>query len=256
MKCSSMMWLLIFSFSSFAQTPIESFPVQISFYKTTNLVFRYAIKSVDRGSGEVLAQKAKGIENILQLKAATQNFIATNLSVITADGKLYSFMLSYASDPALLNISFVKDSSILFYDAQQILSQKDFLYRHHGGEGAELILRSIYIKEQLLWFTLELKNNSFLDYHPEYFHFFIDDKRKTARTAIQQTTLTPVYPETIVSTVSSKKIKKFTLAFAPFSFSPDKKMTIEISEKNGGRLLSLQIASRVLLKAKKVSEDK
>jgi hypothetical protein len=247
------MWLLIFSFSSFAQTPIESFPVQISFYKTTNLVFPYAVKSVDRGTNEVLVQKAKGIENILQLKAARQNFITTNLSVITADGKLYSFILSYASDPALLNISFVKDSSILFRDAQQILSQKDFLFRHHAGEGAELILRSIYIKEQLLWFTLELKNNSYLDYQAEYFHFFIEDKRKAARTATQETTLTPVYPETIVATVPGKKTKRFTLAFSAFSFSADKKMTIEISEKNGGRLLMLPISSRILLKAKKVS---
>ncbi|HEY4876919.1 MAG TPA: DUF4138 domain-containing protein [Puia sp.] len=253
MKWSIMMWLLIFSFSGFAQTPIESFPVQISCHKTTNLIFPYAVKSADRGTSDVLVQKAKGIENILQLKAARQNFIATNLSVITADGKLYSFALSYANDPGVLNISFVKDSSILFRDAQQILSQKDFLYRHHAGEGAELILRSIYIEEQLLWFTLELKNNSFLDYHPEYLHFFIEDKRKAARTAMQETALTPVYPEAMLATVAGKKTKKFTLAFSPFSFSRDKKMVIEISEKNGGRLLTLEIGSRILLKTKKVS---
>jgi conjugative transposon TraN protein len=253
MKWSCVMWLLIFSFPGFGQTPIGSFPVQISFYKTTNLVFPYAIKSVDRGSGDVLAQKARGIENILQLKAGTQKFTSTNLSVITADGKLYSFMLSYANDPAVLNISFVKDSSVLFRDAQTILSQKNFLYRHHAGEGAELILRSIYVKDQLLWFTLELKNNSFLDYHPEYFHFFIEDKRKAARTAMQETTLIPVYPETILSTIPGKKTKKFTLSFAPFSFSRNKKMVIEMSEKNAGRLLTLPISSRILLKAKKIA---
>ncbi|HLY72001.1 MAG TPA: conjugative transposon protein TraN [Puia sp.] len=252
MKWSCVLCLMIFSFPCFSQTPIESLPIQVSFYKTTNIVFPEAIKSVDRGSGEVIAQKAKGIENILQLKAARQHFINTNLSVITADGKLYSFMLSYAGDPAVLNISLAKDSSYLFRDEQQVLGEKYFLYSHQAGEGAELILRSIYIKDQLIWFTLECRNYSFLDYHPEYFHFFIEDKRKAARTAIQETALSPVYPESILQAVPGKKTKKFTLAFAPFSFSTDKKMTLAMSEKNGGRPLTLSISAHTFLKAKRI----
>lgn len=46
------------------------------------------LKSVDRGSKDVLAQKAKGVESILQVKAAKTNFDETNLTVINADGKL------------------------------------------------------------------------------------------------------------------------------------------------------------------------
>src|SRR4051794_30412871 len=74
-------------------TIIEPYPLKITLNKTTILVFPYAIKGVDRGSADVLAQKAKGVENILLLKAGKENFSETNLSVITADGKLYSFLL-------------------------------------------------------------------------------------------------------------------------------------------------------------------
>lgn len=44
--------------------------VQIAYSKTTSIVFPYAIKSIDKGSPDILMQKAKGVENILLLKAA------------------------------------------------------------------------------------------------------------------------------------------------------------------------------------------
>src|SRR3954470_1354464 len=94
------------SIGEFLPTIIEPYPLKITLNKTTNLIFPYAIKSVDRGSADVLAQKAKGVENILLVKAARENFPETNLSVITADGKLYSFVLNYISNPPAINLSF------------------------------------------------------------------------------------------------------------------------------------------------------
>jgi hypothetical protein len=49
---------------------IEPYKLNIGYSKTTNIIFPHAIISVDRGSKDVLAQKAKGVENILQVKAA------------------------------------------------------------------------------------------------------------------------------------------------------------------------------------------
>ena len=57
--------------------------LHIGYSKTTSIVFPYAIKSIDKGSPDVLMQKAKGVENILLIKAAKQNFTQTNLTVIT-----------------------------------------------------------------------------------------------------------------------------------------------------------------------------
>ncbi len=41
---------------------IEPYPISISETKTTNVIFPYSIISVDRGSSEILVQKAKGVE--------------------------------------------------------------------------------------------------------------------------------------------------------------------------------------------------
>src|SRR5690606_31566690 len=85
-----------------AVTAIAPYPLTVASTKTTNIIFPYAIISVDIGSREVLAQKAKGVENILQVKAAHEGFAQTNLSVVTADGKLTSFLVDFAEQPAIL----------------------------------------------------------------------------------------------------------------------------------------------------------
>ena len=93
---------------------IEPFKISVSYNKTSNLIFPNAIKSVDRGSADILVQKAKAIENILQVKAAQIGFSTTNLSVVTADGKFYSFIVDYATEPLPMNLNFSRDTMTAF----------------------------------------------------------------------------------------------------------------------------------------------
>ncbi|MEO8172835.1 MAG: DUF4138 domain-containing protein, partial [Sediminibacterium sp.] len=65
---------------------IEPYRLEITANKTTNLVFPASILSIDRGSQDVIVQKAAGVENILRVKADTKAFAETNLSIITSDG--------------------------------------------------------------------------------------------------------------------------------------------------------------------------
>jgi conjugative transposon TraN protein len=269
-----MLTLFVFLFGmvshSICQITIGSFPISVCVNKTSNLIFSYPIIAVDRGSTAIIAQKAKGAENVLQLKADKENFHPTNLSVITSDGKLFSFLVSYSPDPPALNVSFPADSSahlsdhqiqltaerlddaILTEDASVIGKQKHFLHQQVSSEGIRLRLCGVYIKDQLLWFTFEIMNNSFLDYNPDYLRCYIQDKTKTARSAIQETEVPVLYPKTLIPPVPGKKKKHFALAFAPFTFSGNKKMVVEISEKNGGRLLMLSADNKETLKARPI----
>src|SRR5690349_3336266 len=91
---------------SFPQSAIqEPFQLEVAFSKTTHLVFPFSIISIDRGSASILARKAGGVENILKVKADQKGFEETSLSVITSDGKLYSFLVCYKDNPAYLNIN-------------------------------------------------------------------------------------------------------------------------------------------------------
>jgi hypothetical protein len=84
---------------------IEPYKLEVGFNKTTHLIFPLSITSIDRGSTGILAQKATGVDNILKVKADMKNFEETNLSVITSDGKLYSFVVCFNGNPAYLNLS-------------------------------------------------------------------------------------------------------------------------------------------------------
>ncbi len=240
MKKLCAVWFVLFSFKCFSQIAIEPYPLQIGYNKTTNLLFPYAIKSVDRGSKEILVQKNKGNENVLLVKANKENFITTNLSVITTDGKLYSFLVSYASEPPLLNISF---------DADSIKSQPSFLNKSVRSEQMKLSLRSIYIDKKVLWFHFDIKNNSLIDFTPAYIKFFVQDKSKAKRTAEQQTELVPLFRLTM-PVIAGQTKQQFAFAFSQFTLSKDKRLVCEISEQNGGRILLLHISSRTLLLAR------
>src|SRR6266498_834118 len=121
------MILTLFTTNSFAQFKrtsfIQSYRLNITCNKTTNLIFPYSIVNVDRGSKYVLVQKVTGAENILQVKADKPNFSETNLSVITADGNLYSFIVDYLNEPWQLNIVFQKDTLTSSKNEQVIFSE-------------------------------------------------------------------------------------------------------------------------------------
>ena len=85
--------------------------VPVSGLKMTNLVFPVAVWPAVKVSRDVLMQRPKGIENVIELKAMRRNFPETNISVYGRDGRLYSFVLHYVEDTAVLNFRVVVDGA-------------------------------------------------------------------------------------------------------------------------------------------------
>jgi len=252
--------ILLICFRCFSQSSIPLYPLQISLDKTTTIIFPYSIISVDLGSQDVLAQKAKGIENVLQLKANKKDFHQTNVSVFTADGKLYPFMVTYFPDPSTLNLSFATSPVVQITDeplnpalldsvAKLISVQKQFLHKKTYNEDVRLTLKGIYINENLLWLSFDIRNYSLIEYRPDYLQFSIRDKRQAKRTAIQETRLTPVYMSPFPA-IPGHEHKQWIIGFKHFTIPRDKRLICEISEAQNGRLLILMIRHRSLFKAR------
>src|SRR5258707_3186751 len=98
--------LVVLALKVNSQPTVETHHVEVTYNKTSNIVFPTVIKSVDRGSRDVIVQKAKGVGNVLQLKAGKENFPETNLTVITSDGTLHQFTVNYSDEQASLAIHF------------------------------------------------------------------------------------------------------------------------------------------------------
>lgn len=89
----------------------------ISTDKTTSLVFPFAIRHVDRGTQSVLVQSVKEAPTILFIKAASKDFPETNLSVITDDGSIYSFVVCYEKNPTewVYHLTINKNATLATY---------------------------------------------------------------------------------------------------------------------------------------------
>jgi len=269
MKTIKALWtlgiaFLLNSINAHAQTEIKTFPVYITATKTTNIIFPQAIISVDRGSRYILAQKAKGVENILQVKAAPDSFPETNLSVITADGKLNSFLVNYSSQPQTLNI-LVADSavknSITFSEAGYNKAEvtryaKAALNAKISGNiardknaGIKLAVRGFYIHDDVIYCRLEINNRTNIGYDIGQLRFFIRDQQKAKRTATQEIEVTPVLAEHATPEVKENSTQSIVFALPKFTIPDKKYLAIQLMEKNGGRHLEVHVNNRKLLHA-------
>jgi conjugative transposon TraN protein len=253
-------------FSGFSQTAIPSYSLSITFQKTTNIIFPYRIQKADIGSADVIGHKDPALPNVLLLKANRKGFASTNLSVYTSDGKFYSFIVRYTEEPDTLNLSFANDAKtgpVIFdtvnearldSDAVIIQNANPITHRKTSSQQMKLILRGLYLKDHLMWFRLEIKNHSELDYQPEYFRFYVKERHAGKRTAVQETELYPAW-RTPDEPIVGQGTRAFVFAFPVFTIDRHKHFVLQISEKNGGRLLILLIGNKTLLTAHKWKND-
>ncbi|MBA2563226.1 MAG: conjugative transposon protein TraN [Chitinophagaceae bacterium] len=250
-------------------TIIEPYRLPITFYKTTNLIFPYAIKSVDRGSKDILAQKAKGVDNVLQLKAGKQGFEQTNLTVITADGKLYSYLLDYSDTPGVLNIRFTSKAETkreTFFpntiisetqmqaEAETVINETRNI---HGikdkSYGIKILIDGLFINDDVLYCRIMLQNNSNINYGIEQLRFYIRDQKKSKLTATQELEINPLYVNGDTAVVTAQTEKVFVFALPKFTIPDKKYLAIELMEKSGGRHLKLKVSNRTIIKVKTLS---
>ncbi len=181
--------LLLLSNFCFAQTSLS-----VTTNKTTSLIFPFPIKYVDRGTKDVIVQPVKEDERILLVKAASKQFAETNLSVVTGDGNVYEFTVNYVAQPATLVMHLPpnKKSTISSY-ANAILNNppKRILKVEHGNVITKV--SGIYIKDDVIYYQLEIHNHSPLDFDIELLKFHTVDRKKSKRTALQENELAPLY---------------------------------------------------------------
>ncbi len=107
------LFFVVFSFcisSTKAQNNIRPINLQLNDNKYLFIKFPAEINYADMGSYDLMAEKC--LNKILKLKATTPHFDKTNLSVVTTDGKYYSFIVEYNSKPSYIAVDManVKDS--------------------------------------------------------------------------------------------------------------------------------------------------
>ncbi|MDH7459871.1 DUF4138 domain-containing protein [Chitinophagaceae bacterium 26-R-25] len=270
-KICSALFLMI-SFRVMAQqmpgerkwTVIEPYPIDITCNNTSNLIFPFKVISVDRGNSLVLVQKAKHVDNILQLKAAGKYLDTTNLSVVTADGKFYSFQIAYSDHPSSLNLVLGSDSldavgqftrsandAVICKGMELAENATSFMRAGVHEQGIGLQLRGIYLYEGLCYFKLAVRNDSAFPFDPEAVRLMVTDKHRVKRSGSQEKEMAVLSRKSLPA-IDGNGHGDLIIPANVFTVAPKQRLVIRMVEKNNGRIVQLQISGKRLLRARAI----
>lgn len=263
---------------------VPPYGLEVTYDKTTHIIFPSAVRYVDLGSPNLVAGKADGAENVIRVKAVVKNFRdETNMSVITESGSFYTFNVKYADEPLLLNIEmkdFIHDGSkvnrpnnALDIYLKELGSESPKLVqlinksihkenkrhvKHIGSKafGIQYLLRGIYTHNGLLYFHTQVRNQSNVPFEVDFVTFKIVDKKVMKRTAIQEQIIFPLRAYNYATLVAGNKDERTVFTFDKFTIPADKVLVVELNEKSGGRHQSFTVESEDIVRAKVINELK
>jgi conjugative transposon TraN protein len=276
-----------FAVSSFAQDSaktsltlgnIEPYRMEVTYDKTSHLIFPTAIRYVDLGSEYLIAGKADDAENVLRVKASVKEFEPeTNFSVITNDGRFYSFNVRYSSSPEMLSYDLLTmqkavdkagGNDVLFEELgnnspslaglllETIYKNDKRIVKHIGAKsfGIQFILKGIYIHNGKYYFHTELVNRTNVPFQIDFINFKVVDKKIAKRTVVQERPMIPLRTYKPLGEIDGKTAEQNVFLLDQFTIADDKMLLIEIFEKNGGRHQTLQVENSDLIKARLITD--
>ena len=248
-RCVILICLIGAVIYSAAQSSFDKIAVTTN--KTTSLIFPFPIAHVDRGTRDVLVQQVKEADNILLIKAGSNNFRETNLSVVTSDGSVYSFPVGYKNNPEKWVYTLPPQTSFNPSSyAQSILNNPPTMHGVRDKKWQILAkVSGIYIRGNTLYYQLLLINQSTIDYDIDFLRFYIRDKRRSKRTAIQENELKPLCIAGNIKSVKAFSRSKIVVAVDKFTIPDAKFLAIEVNEKNGGRHLFMKVSNKKIIQA-------
>ncbi|MGS4344116.1 conjugative transposon protein TraN [Myroides odoratus] len=241
---------------------VAPYEIELTQNKTTHILFPSSIEYVDLGSNEIIANKVEATSNVLRLKTIKEDITATNFTVITNDGKYYSFNATYHEQPIQLSYDLTKfekqkskkQSEVLFKDLGSIspslvdLLMKAIIKKNKKElniksktYGVEAWLKSIYTQDGKLYFHISISNKSNLPYEVDYVSFKIKDRRTSKRTTIQEVALKPIRSYSDYQTINSQSKQDNVFILDQFTLPDKQVLLIEINEKNGIRKQKLAV---------------
>ncbi|CAD0002292.1 conjugative transposon protein TraN [Flavobacterium salmonis] len=257
---------------------IQPYQMEVTYDKTSHLIFPTAIRYVDLGSEYLIAAKAEDAENVLRVKASVREFEAeTNFSVITDDGRFYSFNVYYNPSPETLGYSLITmqktmDKSaandVLFEElgnnspslaglVLETIYKKDKRFVKHIGAksfGIQFILKGIYIHNGKYYFHTQLANRTNVPFQIDFINFKVVDKKIAKRTVIQERSLIPLRTYKPLDEIGAKASEQNVFLLDQFTMADDKVLLVDIFEKNGGRHQTLAVENSDLIKARLIND--
>lgn len=231
-------------------------PIRQGITGSENFVFTY-----NREQGQYFG--------LLQAKPGKES----NLLVVSADGSVFSYLVQYKEELDQLNYFVsttdtighekprapenpVKNNELVKVEEKRSQYEKisSYLVNRNQKIGRlkkrkydiVLSLENIVFNKEELYFVIQIKNNSSLNYDLNYLKLGIETRRGGKRKSSQT-----IYPEPVLKYGLPAKVKegetgKFVYVLSKFSLGEDRRVILELNEKNGGRNIKLKVPHKYI----------
>lgn len=206
---------------------------------------------------------------LLQAKPGNES----NLLVINRDGSVFSYIVRYRKQLSKLNYFIQNASSIgnekplvaatISIDSlEEKIDNKVHYYKRFSSylvnrkqkigrlkkrnEGIVLSVENIVFNKDELYFIIEIKNKSSLDYDLNFLNLSVETRKKGKKKSLQKLYKEPVFKYNMPSRIKEGETAILVYVVPKFSLSDDRRAVLELNEKNGERKIELNISHRFI----------
>lgn len=263
--------LLIF-ISAVAQSQEKLDTLYANDHKNVTLFFPEAINQGITGAEHfVFTYNREKQQNfgLLQAKPGKES----NLLVIGVDGAVFSYILKYKKQLSRLNYfipaaeSIGKEKPVVKDSVEDkkpkktltniedhyrsfctyLLSKEQGIGRIKKHKyGVILSIENIAFNKEELYFVIKIENRSNLDYDLNYLKLAIETRKKGKKKSLQRLYQKPVFKYNLPAKIEKDQTKKMVYVLPKFSLSKERRLLIELNEKDGERDLELKVSHRFI----------
>ena len=250
-----------------AQAPDTLF---ISTSQVVHLRFASELKYVNLGSRNIVAKIVDGSKDFVAVKAREPFDGCTSLSCLESTGEMHTFLVAYREHPSRLEVdtrsksvtpgvtgslSHVPQDPTFSFSSQSLsdyAAMKQELYHLGTREyGIELRCENIFVKDDVLFLLISLRNESAMSYELSAPRFAVESKRRTRRGLQYEKAIFPKQSYGLGTVVPSSE-GRFVFTFDKIALVKGQVLRVYFYEKGGARNLVMTFGIKDVNEAKRL----
>jgi hypothetical protein len=253
-----------------AQQPLDT--IYANDTKNVALFFPEPIRQGITGSDNFVFTYNREKEQYFGLLQATPGK-ESNLLIINRNGAIFSYIVRYKKQLTKLNYFIppsnsignekpIKSDSIPVVTSEKNIDNRTYYYQKFCSyllnrnqrigrikkqtQGIVLNVENIVFDKSALYFVIQIENNSTLDYDLNFLNLSIETRQKGKKKSLQRLYQEPIYKHNLPSKIAEGKMIRFVYVLPKFSLSDDRRVILELNEKDGERNIELKISHRYI----------
>ncbi|MDF4220893.1 MULTISPECIES: DUF4138 domain-containing protein [Maribacter] len=197
----------------------------------------------------------------------------SNLLIINRNGAIFSYIIRYRKQLSKLNYFVSQSSSIgnekpIIIDTTEVTEVENlvdnsrFYYTKFSSyllerkqrigtiqkrnESIVLSVENIVFDKEELYFVIQIENKSSLDYDLNFLNLSLETRQKGKRKSLQKLLQEPIFKHNVPSRIAEGEVVKLVYVMPKFSIINDRRLVVELNEKNGERDLKLKVSHKYI----------